>query len=106
MQAKFTEADVQNVPDESGIFCLFHERDLVYIGRTAPRIGLRSELLRALKIAMAADMLATHFTYELTAAPKTRATEELREYYGTWGRLPLYNQPHATSLERSAELRR
>jgi hypothetical protein len=51
-------------------------------------------------------MLATHFTFEPTASPKTRASEELRAFYGTWGRLPVYNRPHGFSLHQDAELRR
>ena len=55
---------------------------------------------------MADDMHATHFTFELTKNPKTRAAEELRDYYETWGRLPLYNRPHAVNPLQRAELRR
>lgn len=106
VRQRFVDEDVRKVPDESGIFCLFHEQDLVYIGRTAPRTGLRSELEHALRMAMAADLEATHFTFELTRSPKTRATEELRSYYEAWGRLPQYNRPHGASLQRPTELRR
>lgn len=106
MRQRFASEDIKHVPEEPGIFFLFHDRDLVYIGRTAPRNGLRTELEHALRIAMADDMHATHFTYELTKSPKTRATEELRDYYETWGRLPLYNRPHAAGLKQRSELRR
>jgi len=106
MRQRFASDDVQHVPEEPGIYCLYQDRDLVYIGRTPPRIGLRSELQHALAIAMAADMHATHFTFELTKNPKTRANEELRSFYETFGRLPLYNRPHAVDLQQRAELRR
>lgn len=106
MRQRFSEEDVLKVPDEPGIFCLYHDRDLVYIGRTAPRNGVRAELQHALRMAMADDMHATHFTFELTKNPKTRAAEELRSYFETWGRLPLYNRPHGLRLDQSAELRR
>lgn len=106
MRARFTEEEVQKVPEESGIFTLYQEQDLVYVGRTAPRSNLRKDLLHALAVAMADDMLATHFTFEPTVSPKTRASEELRSFYETFGRLPLYNQPHSSSLKQGAELRR
>ena len=106
MRERFTAEEIQKVPEEAGIFCLFQEQDLVYIGRTAPRSTLKSELQHALKMAMADDMLASHFSFESTISPKTRATEELRSYYEAWGRLPLYNQPHGFSLRQPAELRR
>ena len=106
MRQRFAEEDLLGVPDESGIFCLYQDRDLVYIGRTAPRTGLRTELQHALRMAMAEDMQASHFTFELTQNPKTRANEELRSHYETFGRLPIYNRPHATALQQRAELRR
>jgi len=106
MRQRFTSEDVQHVPEEAGIFFLFHDRDLVYIGRTAPRIGLRTELQHALRMAMADDMHATHFSYEVNNAPKTRAAEELRAFYETWGRLPLYNRPHGIGFKQRIELRR
>ena len=106
MRERFTEDEVLKVPEESGIFTLFQERDLVYIGRTAPRSNLRKDLLHALAITMTDDMMASHFSFELTKAPKTRATEELRSYYEAWGRLPVYNQPHGLPLGERAELRR
>lgn len=106
MRQRFAPEDVQNVPEESGIFCLYQDRDLVYIGRTAPRNGLKTELEHALRMAMADDMHATHFTFEITKNPKTRAAEELRSYYEAWGRLPLYNRPQGVALRQRVELRR
>ena len=92
MRLHFAEQDVQNVPEAPGIFCLWDSQHLVYIGRTAARSNLRAELHHALTMAMAEDMSATHFTYELTAAPKTRAAEVLREHFERWGALPRYNE--------------
>src|SRR5262245_12578904 len=104
MRQRFAQEDIKNAPEEPGIYCLFQDRDLVYIGRTAPRTTLREELVRALQ--MGDEIQATHFTYELSKSPKTRANEELRSFYETWGRLPLYNRPHAVDLRQRAELRR
>ena len=106
MRVRFTTEEIQKVPEESGIFSLFQEQDLVYIGRTSPRTNLKGELQHALKMAMADDMMASHFSFEQTVSPKTRATEELRSYYEAWGRLPLYNRPHGFSQRQRAELRR
>ena len=96
----FTEQEVKDVPAEPGIFCLWYGRDLVYVGRTAPRSHLRAELEHALKMAMAEDMLATRFSYEVTRAPQTRAAEELRAYFSECGRLPKYNDPSARNDSR------
>src|SRR5438093_8246665 len=92
MRLHFAEQYVQNVPEAPGIFCLWDGQHLVYVGRTAPRSNLRAELHHALTMAMAEDMCATHFTYELTSTPQTRAAEELRDYFERWGALPRYNE--------------
>jgi hypothetical protein len=92
MRLRFEDKHVQEVPEQSGIFCLWDHKHLVYVGRTAPRSHLRAELRHALTMAMAEDLSATHFTYEVTRTPKTRAAEELRDYYERWGSLPRYNE--------------
>ena len=92
MRLRFSEHYVQSVPESPGIFCLWDNQHLVYVGRSAPRSNLRTELHHALTVAMAADLSATHFSYEVTNAPKTRAAEELREHVERWGALPRYNE--------------
>ena len=109
MRLRFAEEQVQNVPEQSGIFYLWDERYLVYVGRTAPRTGLREELMHALAAAMADDMSVTHFTYEETRVPKTRAAEELRRHFEQWGSLPRYNGASGDGdirRERREEVRR
>ena len=93
MRLRFTEEQVQNVPAQPGIFCLWYGRDLVYVGCSVPRSNLRDELGHALTVAMADDMLATTFSYELTRTPQSRAAEELRSYFAEAGQLPKYNEP-------------
>jgi len=106
MRQRFAEADIHNVPEDSGIFKLYHESDLVYIGRTPPSSGLRSELEHALRMAAAEDMDVTHFTFELTKSPKTRAAEELRSYFENWSRLPQYNRSQGVPFHQRVDLRR
>jgi hypothetical protein len=92
MHLRFEDQHVQQVPEQSGIFSLWDHALLVYIGRTAPRSNLRAELQHALTMAMAEDMCVTHFTFEVTPSPKTRAAEELRDFFERWGSLPRYNE--------------
>ena len=105
MNLRFTAKYVRQVPEEPGVFCLWHYANLVYVGRTAPRTTLREELDHALTMAMAGDMSATHFSFEVTRSPKTRAAEELRDYFERWGSLPRYNEsapaPHEGALQRA-----
>ena len=92
MNQRFEDKHVQSVPEKSGTFCLWDHAHLVYVGRTAPRSNLRAELNHALTMAMAEDMSCTHFSYEVTATPKTRAAEQLRDHFERWGALPRYNE--------------
>ena len=106
MRLRFNDQHVQTVPEQAGIFMLWDEQDLVYIGRTAPRSNLKAELEHALRMAMAEDMSVTHFSYEETVAPKTRASEELRAYFENWGRLPRYNGVSTSAARVEAALLR
>ena len=105
MRLRFSEHYVQSVPESPGIFCLWDNQHLVYVGRSAPRSNLRTELHHALTVAMVADLSATHFSYEVTNAPKTRAAEELREHFERWGALPRYNESPRAAPDESAVLR-
>jgi hypothetical protein len=108
MNLRFTEKFVLQAPEEAGIYCLWHHANLVYVGRTAPRTTLRAELHHALRVAMASDLSATHFTFEVSKTPKTRAAEELRDYFERWGSLPRYNESapvqHEGTLQRADRL--
>ncbi len=106
MRLHFDEQHVQDVPQEPGIFTLWDSQDLVYIGRTAPRSNLKEELAHALTMAMAEDLMATHFAYEVSVSPKTRASEELRAYFENWGRLPRYNGVSSVHARGEAALLR
>lgn len=92
MRLQFAEKFVQSAPEEAGIFTLWDHSHPVYIGRTTPRSHLRAELDHALTMAMLEELSVTHFSFEVTAAPKTRAAEELRSHFERWGSLPRYNE--------------
>ena len=92
MNLRFENKHVQAAPGKPGVFCLWDHAHLVYVGRTAPRSNLRAELSHALTIAMAEDLSCTHFSYEVTRMPKTRAAKALSDYLERWGTLPRYNE--------------
>lgn len=92
MRLQFVGKYVQAVPEESGIFILWDHSHPVYVGRSAPRTHLRAELEHALTMTMAEDLSVTHFSFEVTPTPKTRAAEELRSHFERWGSLPRYNE--------------
>jgi hypothetical protein len=96
MRQQFVEKYVQAVPEQPGIYTLWDHAHPVYIGRTAPSSNLRAELGRALVLAMLEDLTASHFSFEVTHTPKTRAVEELRGHFERWGSLPRYNERAAS----------
>ena len=107
MHLRFENKHVQAVPEKPGMFCLWDHTHLVYVGRTAPRSNLRAELDHALTMAMVEDLSCTHFSYEVTTTPKTRAAAELRDHFERWGTLPRYNEAgpahHEGTVLRSGE---
>jgi hypothetical protein len=50
-------------------------------------------------MAMVEDLSCTHFSYEVTPQPKTRAAEQLRDHFERWGALPRYNESRAVHDE-------
>jgi len=104
MHLTFELQSMQAVPEQPGIFFLWDHSHPVYIGRTAPRSDLRAELGHALTMAMLEDLAVTHFSFEITTTPKTRAAEELRAHFAQWGSLPRYNERTASrSLQKPDE---
>ena len=99
MNLRFEDRHVQAVPEQSGTYCLWDHAHLVYVGRTAPRSNLRTELNHALTVAMAEDLSCTHFSYEVNSQPKTRAAEQLRDHFERWGALPRYNEARPATNE-------
>jgi len=83
----FDAETLRDVPEGPGVCTLWSSHELVYIGRTEGNSTLR-DLLRSFLGAR-----VTHFTWEVTVTPKTRAGDLLDTYLEKYGRLPRYNEP-------------
>lgn len=83
---RFDTETLRDVPESPGVCTLWTGNELVYIGRTEGTGTLR-ELLRSLL-----GLPVTHFTWEVTVTPKTRAGDLLDAYLEKHGRLPRYNR--------------
>jgi hypothetical protein len=83
---RFDAETLRDVPESPGVCTLWTGNELVYIGRTEGTGTLRA-LLRSLL-----DVPVTHFTWEVTVTPKTRAGDLLDAYLEKNGRLPRYNR--------------
>jgi hypothetical protein len=75
-------------PDTPGVFELWDEDELLYLGSTRRKETLRTELKRELA-AHAAE--ATHFSWEITFHPEDRWRELLAEFETEHHRRPRLN---------------
>jgi hypothetical protein len=75
-------------PDTPGVFELWDDDELLYVGSTRRKETLRTELERELA-AHAAE--ATHFSWEITFHPEDRSRELLAEFETQHHRRPRLN---------------
>ena len=79
---------VASAPDTPGVFELWDGDELLYVGSTRHKATLRTELERELA---AHVREATHFSWEITFKPQSRARELLAEFEREHHRPPRLN---------------
>ena len=83
----FAATLVVNAPETPGVFELWENDEVVYVGETRqPDESLRASLLAQMRVHH-----ATHFAWEITYRPGRRARELLEEYVAANRRLPRFN---------------
>ena len=85
---RFDAETLRDVPEGPGVFTLWSGNEMLYIGRTEGNATLRDRLRAVLR----AGVPVTHFTWEVTVTPKTRAGDLLSSCMEKSGRLPRYNE--------------
>jgi hypothetical protein len=90
---------IRGTPRTQGVFGLWDESRIVYIGATERNVFLPDVLRELLALKRRGVIQATHFTWEITITPRSWAGELLRLHFNRHGALPLYNQP-ASALQR------
>ncbi len=95
---KFDAESIRGTPRTQGVFGLWDEDRIVYIGATARSVFLPEALGELLGLKRRGIIHATHFTWEITITPRSWAGELLRLHFNKHGALPLYNQP-ASALQ-------
>ena len=83
---RFDAETLRDVPESPGVCTLWSGGEMVYIGRTEGNATLRDLLRRFL------GEPVSHFTWEVTVTPKTRAGDLLGSFLEKHGRLPRYNE--------------
>jgi len=90
---KFDPDSIRGTPRTQGVFGLWDEDQIVYIGATGPSVYLPEALSELLTLNRRAIIQVTHFTWEITITPRSWAGELLRLHFNKYGAFPLYNQP-------------
>jgi hypothetical protein len=98
---KLDADSIRGTPRTQGVFGLWDEGEIVYIGATERGVFLPDALRDLLQLKRRGVIQVTHFTWEITITPRSWAGELLRLHFNTHGSLPLYNQ--ASSPLRLAE---
>jgi hypothetical protein len=90
----FNEAFLAVAPETSGVYFLYRDGRLIYIGIAVHGTGIRQELEKHLNGA-SCTAAATTFDFEQTRDPVVASREYLLAHAAQHrGRLPLYNRNH------------
>jgi hypothetical protein len=87
----FTWENINKSPDQPGVYALYRDAEIVYIGQSESSIRSR---LSDHKSGRSGTGIASSTQYwrETNSNPKAREAELLRWYKGDFGRLPRYNE--------------
>jgi hypothetical protein len=89
---KLTRAMVEAAPSEQGLYGLWEDEELIYVGRGSIRERLSEHLER--RLCPCAEK-ASHYSWELSLRPARREVEILEECLAQFGRMPRCNEDAA-----------
>lgn len=85
---RFTAAIVRGAPEHAGVYALWQDGDMIYLGHAA---SIRQRLLEHLERPNACARAATHYSWELSLRPEEREADLLGQFRKRHGRLPRCN---------------
>ncbi len=86
---RYTRFIAEGAPETPGLYALWEEDELVYLGRASGETRIRSRLLEHLAANLCPQ--ATHYSRELTLQAAAREAELLDDFRRQFGRLPRHN---------------
>jgi hypothetical protein len=93
---KLTRAMVDAAPGEQGLYALWEDEELIYVGRTSVNTTIRERLREHLARRLCpCTEKATHYSWELSLRPATREVETLEKILAEFGRMPRCNEDAA-----------
>ena len=93
-QFPFTAILVAGAPNDAGVYALWENGELLYIGRAnGGRSTVRTLLIDHLAgLHGPCTQRATHYQWEISLTPELREVELLEEYHAQFRRLPRCNR--------------
>lgn len=88
---RLTRSMAAGAPEEPGVYGLWKDDELIFLGRATQASTIRACLVEHLAGACPCTRQATHYTWELSLQPAAREAEVLREFQARFGRLPRCN---------------
>ena len=87
---RFTAAIVQGAPENAGVYALWQDAEMIYLGHA---MSIRAALLEHLRRNPPdCTRTATHYSWELSLNPGTREADLLEACRKRHGRLPRCNK--------------
>ena len=86
----FNKQNVDRAPTKSGVYALYRNRELTYIGKASASIRSRLQDHHAGREGQCTKV-STQYKREVTSGAAAREKELLQEYLQQYGKLPLCN---------------
>ena len=88
---RFDKTTINGAPSDAGVYALYVEQELIYIGRAGLAGGIQSGLLEHY-FGLREPRDATHYAWEICRDPQQRQLQLLREFESGFLALPRYNR--------------
>jgi hypothetical protein len=89
---RFSAVIIQGAPDNPGVYALWQDGEMIYLGRAA---SIRQSLTAHLERPDPCVRPSTHYSWELALSPEAREAEILAHFRQRHGRLPRCNRQAA-----------
>jgi hypothetical protein len=93
---ELSRALVDAAPDEPGVYALWEDEELIFLGQASRLVTIKACLKRQLTRSLCpCAENATHYSWELSLRPATREMEVLQDFLAQFGRMPRCNEDAA-----------
>lgn len=92
---RLTPTLVKYAPDDPGVYMLWENDEVIYIGHAKRGFGLRKALAEHMEGRVECTRRATHYSWEITLIPEQRERRILADYYEAQRSFPRCNRQEA-----------